>query len=175
MKDLDAYIAKFGLVKTTDEEIANPIYRRDGHDGINTFAEIDSKIANFLRKKREERGLTRNDLAPLLGISSQVYGRYERAFSKLHVTRMIQLCELLGFMPIEMLYEAAPHLWGSNESDAANNLKMAKLVMELPEETRTALMKMIETLRAHPPQDQVEKVKEPTLTGDLKSEKPSKK
>jgi transcriptional regulator with XRE-family HTH domain len=156
--DLDAYIALNSLVKTHDEEISKPTYRREGFDGVHSFAEIDAKIAAFLRRKREEKGLARHDLAPLLGISTQVYGRYERAFSKLHVTRMIQLCELLGFMPIEMIFEAAPHLWGKSAEDAANNLKMAKLVMELPEETRSALMKMIESLQAHPAKTQVDRV-----------------
>lgn len=146
MKDIEAYIAENRLVETTDEEIAKPLYRREGFDGIQSFAEMDEKLASFLRRKREERGMTRADLAPLLGLSTQVYGRYERAFSKLHVTRMIQLCELLGFMPIEMIYEAAPHLWGQDAEDAAKNLRMAKLVMDLPPETRSTLMSFIESL-----------------------------
>lgn len=158
MKDIDAYIATNDLVKTTDEQVAKPIYRRAGFDGVHSFTEMDAKIAAFLRMKREERGMARHDLAPLLGISSQVYGRYERAFSRLTVSRMVHLCELLGFMPIEMIFEAAPHLWGNSAEDAANNLKMAKLVMELPEETRTALMKMIESLQAHPAKMQVDRV-----------------
>lgn len=94
------------------------MYRRPGFDGIETLGEMDAKISAFLRRKREDLGLSRNDLAPMLGLSAPVYGRYERAFSRMTVTRMIHLCELLGFMPIDMLYEAAPHLWGKTPEEA---------------------------------------------------------
>ncbi|CAH2398865.1 hypothetical protein MES4922_20331 [Mesorhizobium ventifaucium] len=48
----------------------------------------------------------------MLGLSMQVYGRYERAFSKLHVTRMIHLCEILGFMPMECC-SVLPRIYGA--------------------------------------------------------------
>src|SRR4051812_48529616 len=101
---MDAYKNKMELVETIDPEIDKPVFRRPGFEGIKTLGEIDERIATFIRKAREDKDLTRAELAPLLGLSMQVYGRYERAFSKMHVTRMIHLCEILGFMPMEMLF-----------------------------------------------------------------------
>jgi transcriptional regulator with XRE-family HTH domain len=140
------YTSKRGLVETTDPEIDKPIYRRPGFDGIRTMGEMDEKIGAFLRKAREKEGLIRTELAPLLGLSMQVYGRYERAFSKMHVTRMIHLCEILGFMPIEMLFEAAPHLWGRTKEEAEDRLELAKLVASLPHGTTRDLLALVKKM-----------------------------
>ena len=101
------------MVETTDpEEDDKPLYRRPGFDGIRSFDERDEIIAAFLKQIREDQGISRAELAPLVGLSVPVYGRYERAFSRMTVTRIIHLGELLGFTPMDMLFEAAPHLWG---------------------------------------------------------------
>lgn len=147
-RDMSTYKSAKGLVETTDPEIDKPIYRRPGFDGITTLGEMDEKIAAFLRKAREDEGLTRADLSPLLGLSVPVYGRYERAFSKMHVTRMIHLCEILGFMPIEMLFEAAPHLWGRTPEEAEDRLELAKLMAALPHDTTRDLLALVKRMVA---------------------------
>ncbi len=112
-EDLASYRSSRGLVSTADPEVDKPIYRKPGFDGkITTLGDMEELISAFLKKTREAQGLSRADIAPMLGLSIPVYGRYERAFSKMTVTRMIHLCEILGFMPIDMIFEAAPHLWG---------------------------------------------------------------
>lgn len=146
IKNIQEYKDAMGLVESTDPEIEKPIHRRKSFDGIRTMHEMDEELGSFVRAKREERGLTRAQLAPLLGLSTQVYGRYERAFSKMHVTRMIHLCELLGFMPIEMLFKAAPHLWGETREDAEDRLALVKLVVKLPRNTTKDLLRMVEHL-----------------------------
>ncbi len=78
-----------------------------------------------------------------MGLSTPVYGRYERAFSKLHVTRMVHICEVLNIMPIEMLYEAAPHLWGKSEEEAKDRVELAKLVADLPHSTTRDLLSLV--------------------------------
>ncbi|TCQ71320.1 hypothetical protein EDF68_1272 [Ochrobactrum sp. BH3] len=81
-----------------------------------------------------------------MGLSTPVYGRYERAFSKLHVTRMIHICEVLGLMPIYILYEAAPDLWGDNEEEARDRVELAKLVADLPHNTTRDLLSLVKKM-----------------------------
>ena len=75
--------------------------------------------------------MTREQLAELLGISGQVYGRYERAESKINVTRLIHLSEILGFAPIEMIYAAAPHLFGKTPKEAENRIRLMRLMSRM--------------------------------------------
>ena len=90
LTDLSSYKNARGLVETTDPEHDDkPLFRRPGFDGIRTFGEMDEIIAAFLKQIREEHGLPRAEFAPLVGLSVPVYGRCERAFSRMTVTRMI--------------------------------------------------------------------------------------
>ncbi|MER8530718.1 helix-turn-helix transcriptional regulator [Mesorhizobium sp. M0814] len=147
-KDMDAYKNKMELVETIDPEIDKPVFRRPGFEGIKTLGEIDERIATFIRKAREDKDLTRAELAPLLGLSMQVYGRYERAFSKMHVTRMIHLCEILGFIPMEMLFSAAPHLWGRTPEEARDTMELAQQVVSLPHGTKRDLLALVKKMVA---------------------------
>ncbi|WP_433762920.1 helix-turn-helix domain-containing protein [Brucella anthropi] len=140
------YSNEHSLEKTNDPEIDKPVFRRPGFNGISTFEEIDHRLAKYLREAREKAGLKQADFAPLIGLSTPVYGRYERAFSKLHVTRMIHICEVLGVMPIDVLYEAAPHLWGNSEEEAKERVELAKLLANLPYSMLRDLLPVVRTL-----------------------------
>lgn len=48
---------------------------------------MESALSPAMRAKRSERKLTREQLATMVGLSAQVFGRYEKAISKMHVTR----------------------------------------------------------------------------------------
>ncbi|MFT2215645.1 hypothetical protein ACLJYM_28175 [Rhizobium giardinii] len=62
--------------------------------------------------------LPRAKLSRLLGLSEQVYVRYEKHVSRLTVGRLIHLCEVLGAAPEEIIAPAAIHLWGETETKA---------------------------------------------------------
>jgi transcriptional regulator with XRE-family HTH domain len=143
VKDIDAYRAKRGLVETTDPEIDRPLSRKAGFNGLVPLGDMDRAISEFLRDARKEQDLTREELAELLGLSGQVYGRYERAFSKMHVTRLIHLSELLGFKPIEMIYAAAPHLFGETEEEARSRIALLRLMSRMRPATVETLLKLI--------------------------------
>ncbi|MBP1848326.1 transcriptional regulator with XRE-family HTH domain [Rhizobium petrolearium] len=146
-KDLTSYKISRGLVETTDPELENkPICRRPGFDGITSLGEMEERISAFLKRAREREGLTRGELAPMLGLSESVYGRYERAFSKMTVTRMIHLCELLGFTPMDMIFDAAPHLWGRTEEEARDRLTIAHLLRNIPTDTLRDLIRILTKL-----------------------------
>lgn len=151
VRDLTDYKNTMGLVETTDKEVERPLYRRPGLDGeIASFQEMEEKLSAFVRKCREDSGLTRAEFASLYGLSTAVYGRYERAFSHLTVGRMIHLCELLGFTPIEMLYSAAPHLYGNTPEEAQDRLKLATLINGLPHPTVRAIIELVEKMTPEP-------------------------
>jgi transcriptional regulator with XRE-family HTH domain len=118
--------------------------RLDGE--IASFQEMEEKLSAFVRNCREDSGLTRAEFASLYGLSTAVYGRYERAFSRLTVGRMVHLCELLGFTPAELLYEVAPHLFGKSRDEAEDRLKLGRLIDKLPHPTVRNLVQLIEQM-----------------------------
>jgi transcriptional regulator with XRE-family HTH domain len=145
-KNLESHIEELGLVKTVDPENEKPVYRRQIPEGISTFEELDAKLGDMLRKSRKASDLSRADLATLVGLSEQVYGRYERSSSKMLVSRLIHLSEILGVSPLGMLYATAPHLWGKNPEEAETRFRMMKLLEELPPETMSSVVKLLETV-----------------------------
>jgi transcriptional regulator with XRE-family HTH domain len=145
-KSLDSHIEELGLVKTADPENEKPVYRREGLDGISTFEELDAKLGDELRKCRQAKDLSRADLATLVGLSEQVYGRYERSSSKMQVSRLIHLSEILGVSPLGMLFAAAPHLWGKTPEEADTRFRMIKLLDELPADTMASIVTLLETV-----------------------------
>ena len=148
VKNRAEYEKDVGLVETTDPEIDKPIFRKPGFNGIEDFGEMDRRISVFLRKGRDGIGLTREEVARFLGLSTPVFGRYEKAISKLHVTRLIHLSEVLGFHPMELVYAAAPHLFGKTPQQAEDEMKLAKLIWKLPPSTVGTLIKLVDEMHA---------------------------
>ena len=144
----DSYIEREGLTQARDPEIDNVIYRRPGFEGTPELGEMDLRIGEALRAARERRGLTRPDLAPLLGITTQVYGRYERGEAKMHVTRLVHLSEALDFPPLDLIFSAAPHLWGKTKEEADMRYSLMKHVEELPLEKAKLLLGIVEAFLA---------------------------
>lgn len=145
-KNDDAYRVKRGLVETTEPNFERPVWRQTGFNGVVSLDDMDKALSGFLGAARRQAGLTREQLAELLGISAQVYGRYERAESKLNVTRLVHLSELLGFAPIEMVYAAAPHLFGKTLKEAENRITLMRLMSRLRPEAVDSLLTLVREL-----------------------------
>lgn len=145
-KRLDSHIARRRLVRTVDPDNQKPVYRHEGLSGIATFDELDARLGDALRRCRQDKGLSRAELSTLLGLSEQVYGRYERSSSKMTVSRLIHLSEVLGVSPLAMLFAAAPHLWGDNEQEAESRFRMMRLLEDLPAETMASVVTLLETV-----------------------------
>jgi transcriptional regulator with XRE-family HTH domain len=143
---LGEYIARRGLLKSIDPENEKPVYRRRGFAGIDEFAELDRKIGEAVRKGRKSKNLSRAELSILVGLSEQVYGRYERNASKMHVSRLIHVCEMLGMSPLTMLYAAAPHLWGETDRESALRFRMINIIETLSLETIEPVAAVLEKL-----------------------------
>ncbi|ARM91388.1 XRE family transcriptional regulator protein (plasmid) [Rhizobium sp. CIAT894] len=115
---LKQWINELGLQQVDDPGIDKPVYRKPFDGRIALSAELENLISISLREARDKRKLPRSKLAPLLGITKQVYGRYENGVSRLTVSRLIHLCEVLDATPEEIIAPAAPYLWGETETKA---------------------------------------------------------
>jgi len=144
----DAYIESEGLEATVDPKLDRAVYRRPGFDGVATPQQMDEAIARALRAHRKGKGLSRAEVALLLGSLEQVYGRYERAVTKLHATQVIHLCEVLRILPDDLLYEAAPHLWGETPEEAHERRRVLKLIQELPFDTLRSISAILDNIFA---------------------------
>ena len=143
MRKLPDYIKSRELVVTTDPDFQRPLYRKEGFDGIVSFGKIDAKLSAFLQSQRLETGLTQSDFATLAGLARVVYSRYELNISRLTVSRMIHLSELLGFLPMQMIHAAAPHLYGNNPEEADDRVELFRLIHDLPHDTIRSLIGIV--------------------------------
>jgi len=142
----DAYIAEAGLEATADAKVERPVYRRPGFEGVATFQEMDEGIARSLRQFRLEKDLSRAELALLLGSIEAVYGRYERAVTKLHATQVLHLCEVLEIFPDDLLFDAAPHLWGQTKEEACERRRITKMIQSLPPDTLRTVATILDSI-----------------------------
>jgi transcriptional regulator with XRE-family HTH domain len=143
---LENHIAKLGLQPTEDPSNQKLVYRRESFEQVAAFDVLDMKIGAALSRCRQDKGLSRAELAKLVGLSEQVYGRYERNTSKMHVSRLIHLCEVLGVSPLTLLFGAAPHLFGGSADEADTRFRMITLLDELPPETLSSIVSLLESV-----------------------------
>ncbi|KAA3452247.1 XRE family transcriptional regulator [Mesorhizobium sp. SARCC-RB16n] len=146
IKDVQKYIDECGLVETSDEESEKPIYRKPGFEGIRSFREMEQIFSQFIREHRDTKRLNRAQVGMMVGLHETIFARYERAFSKLHATRLIHLCEILDCSPVEMIHAAAPHLFGESRKEADDKLKLVLRILDMPASTASSLLSMIEGL-----------------------------
>ncbi|MDW9418481.1 helix-turn-helix domain-containing protein [Sinorhizobium meliloti] len=147
MTDAISLMSARGLVEITDPEFPRPVFRQPGFDGILTAKEMDEKISAWLKKTREAKGISRADLAHLLGLSVSVYARYERGSeARMSIPRLIHLCEIMGFMPLDMIFETAPHLWGKTPEEAEERRTLTRLIERLPADTMRDLIRLLKRM-----------------------------
>ncbi|CAN7742113.1 helix-turn-helix domain-containing protein [Rhizobium sp. LjRoot258] len=142
----DKYVEDKRLVETTDPEIDKAIYRCPGFEGAPELGELDRRISEALREARDRTGLTRAEVAPFLGLHEQVYGRYEHNETKMHVTRLIHLSEVLDFSPIDLIMAVAPYRFGNTPAEAAKRRKLIKVVESLPADAVESLLALVEAM-----------------------------
>ncbi|SEI18401.1 Helix-turn-helix [Rhizobium tibeticum] len=149
----DKYVEDKRLVETTDPEIDKAIYRGPGFEGPE-LGELDRRISEALRQARDATGLTRAEVAPFLGLHEQVYGRYERNETKMHVTRLIHLSEVLDFSPIDFIMAAAPYRFGKTPSEADKRRKLIKVIESLPADAVESLLALVEAMTKLRPREE---------------------
>ncbi len=133
--ELDQWISELGLQEVDDPGIGRPVYRRSFGGKITLSAELEEQIRASLRDARDRRELPRSKLSRLLGLSEQVYVRYEEHLFPRTVGRLIHLCEVLDAAPEEIIAPAAIHLWGETETKADLLLASIEMLRTFDEET----------------------------------------
>lgn len=94
--------------------------------------------------------IPRSKLAPLLGLSNQVYNRYENAVSKLTVTRLLHVCEVLDISPLEILYPARRIFWGRDLPEAKTRKAIIEKLGEFDGLTLNAILAFLRHLKTKP-------------------------
>ena len=146
IKDVQTYIDEHGLLETSDDESEKPIYRKPGFEGVRSFNEMEQAFSQFIRERRDAKRLNRAQMGMMVGLHETIFARYERAFSKLHATRLIHLSEILDCSPIEMIHAAAPHFFGDSQQEADEKLKLILRVLNMPPTTASNLLRLVEGL-----------------------------
>ncbi|TPM25774.1 helix-turn-helix transcriptional regulator [Mesorhizobium sp. B2-2-2] len=146
IKDVQKYIDEHGLIETADVESEKPVYRKPGFEGIRSFGDMEQAFSRFVRERRDAKRLNRAQMGTMVGLHETIFARYERAFSKLHATRLLHICEILDCSPIEMIHYAAPHFFGESRQEADDKLKLILRVLDMPASTASSLLSLVEGL-----------------------------
>lgn len=139
-----------GIVAVHDPRSDKDTFRRPGYEGVVPLDDLETRIGGALKQARETCGLTHADVASMLGLHPQVYGRYERGESKLNLTRLIQLSELLDFSPFDLVFAAAPYRFGSTQEDAEQRQRLVAIVETLPGDAVVALLSLVKAMSLSP-------------------------
>lgn len=76
---------------------------------INTTIDY-RRIGAHLKEARKANSLSQAQVAAFLHISVCAYGNLERGSQRINLTRLMQLCELLGVAPGSILADCTPRL-----------------------------------------------------------------
>lgn len=147
----EEWTQQLGLQRIDDPHFDKPVYRKATFGEFHLSADIERKISASLRNARDLRRIPRSKLAPLLGLSNQVYNRYENAVSKLTISRLLQVCEVLDISPLEILYPVAPHLWGRDLPEAETRKATIEKLDEFDGLTLNAILAFLRHLKTKPP------------------------
>ncbi|RWL75148.1 MAG: XRE family transcriptional regulator [Mesorhizobium sp.] len=143
----EEWISHLGLQQIDDPQIDKPVYRKTNFGKLELSAEIEKKISTSLRNARDRRKIPRSKLAPMLGLSDQVYNRYENAVSRLTVGRLLHICEVLSISPVEILYPVAPHLWGEDQAEAETRMAIVEKLANFDGLTLQAILSFLHHLK----------------------------
>lgn len=146
----EEWIFHLGLQQIQDPHFDKPIYRKPSFGELELSGEIEKKISTSLRNARDRRKIPRSKLAPMLGLSDQVYNRYENAVSRLTVGRLLHICEVLNISPVEILYPVAPHLWGEELGEAEARKSIMDKLELFDGPTLTAILDFLQHVQTKP-------------------------
>lgn len=142
----DDWLEELDLYQTEDSRLSKPVYRKRRLRHGNDAAEIDVQIGASLRHAREARDLPQKVLASMLGLSHQVYRRYENGVSSLTASRLLHVCEILGTTPNEVLLPVAPYLWRQTNGQGNKRVAIAEKLESLDPDTLEAIDRFLQQM-----------------------------
>lgn len=116
---------------------------------VTSDEDLEKKIGAAIHGLRNDRGMYRTQVASRLGMKETGVRRHETGKTKLSVSRLIQVCEVLDANPVEILCSVAPHLFGRTEEGALQMTTMIKILSRLNDEALTSVFKVIRDLEPH--------------------------
>lgn len=140
------HVEKNAIVEVIDPASGKALFRRSGYEGIVALDFLEDRVGDALRKAREGNELIHADVAKMLGLHPQVYGRYERGESRLTVSRLIHLSEVLDFSPLDVVFAAAPQKFGNSKEASGQRQQLIKVIEALPDDVINSLSSVIEAL-----------------------------
>ncbi len=90
---------------------------------INTTIDY-RKIGAHLKEARKANSFSQAQVAAFLHISVCAYGNLERGSQRINLTRLMQLCELLGVAPGSILADCTPRLVPYKDDESQGNLSL---------------------------------------------------
>ena len=132
VKEIERHIKLQGLVPVFDADTDRTIYRRKTDLPVPSSEEMEKGISDHLAATRENANISKEEMAELLGLSQQFYGRAERKEAHIRVTRLIFMIEILGPEMFDVLAEVAPQIFGKNEAEAKARGQLVSTIMRLP-------------------------------------------
>ena len=90
---------------------------------INTTIDY-RKIGAHLKEARKANSLSQAQVAAFLHISVCAYGNLERGSQRINLTRLMQLCELLGVAPGSILADCTPRLVSLKGEDSQEEFSL---------------------------------------------------
>ena len=132
VKEIERHIKLQGLVPVFDADTDRTIYRRKTDLPVPSSEEMEKGISDHLAATRENANISKEEMAELLGLSQQFYGRAERKEAHIRVTRLIFMIEILGAEMFDVLAKVAPQIFGKNEAEAKARGQLVSTIMRLP-------------------------------------------
>ena len=90
---------------------------------INTTIDY-RKIGAHLKEARKANSLSQAQVAAFLHTSVCAYGNLERGSQRINLTRLMQLCELLGVAPGSILADCTPRLVSLKGEDSQEEFSL---------------------------------------------------
>lgn len=109
-----AWIEKMGLQPSEDRK-GRKVFRAVHFGPVNATALMEEVVQKALLDERRRKNLSVRELAHNTGLSEQIIRRCEKLATRLAVARFVQFCEGLDCCAVNLLYLAAPHLFGKTE------------------------------------------------------------
>lgn len=87
------------------------------------------RMGELLRKKREERGYSLEQVAEAVGLTKKTIQRYETAESRITTENLKKICDFMGFDPKEVAGFFVIHL--SKDEDTKDEVRHINLLEEI--------------------------------------------
>ena len=109
------------------------------------------KIGKYIAGKRKDLGMTQRQLADKLNMSDKSISKWERGVCLPDVSVYLDLCQILGISPNELLgWEAAPggnyaaHIGGSNTQNSTEAITALSAQLKEKDRQIDRLLKIVE-------------------------------